>query len=394
MYRHINIIVSIFASALISHSVCAQDISSVLRSVEQNNVGLQSLRQENEAAQLETKMQNNLGDPSVEYSPFWAKGTDGVASSELVVSYGFEFPTVYASRGKAGKLQRSALEQQYLVARRNVLLQAKDLCIDIISISRRLSLLERRLDNADAMMELFQTRFDNGDASAIELNKIKMERMETAAQVSRVKSELETARLSLQAMNGNFPVDFSIMEYPAGMPVPEFEAFRDSLLADELEIKASEAELQAAEQEIKVNNQNWLPELQVGYRRNTALRDASNGFIVGASFPIFSNRHKSRIAKARHTASRLQLDDARIQAESRIRAKYDEMLTLRQTIDAYDRNLMEETLDMLRRAVEAGQISVIEYYTEADSVYSSLLSLSETENQYHKLIADIYRNSL
>ena len=55
---------------------------------------------------------------------------------------------------------------------------------------------------------------------------------------------------------------------------------------------------------------------------------------------------------------------------------------------------MEETLDMLHRAVEAGQISVIEYYTEADSVYSSLLSLSETENRYHKLIADIYRNSL
>ena len=292
----------------------------------------------------------------------------------------------YTDKGYSGKnTDRPKFQELVRDIKRGLI--AKVIVYKLDRISRSI------LDFAN-MMELFQTRFDNGDASAIELNKIKMERMETAAQVSRVKSELETARLSLQAMNGNFPVDFSIMEYPAEMPVPEFEAFRDSLLADELEIKASEAELQAAEQEIKVNNQNWLPELQVGYRRNTALREASNGFIVGASFPIFSNRHKSRIAKARHTASRLQLDDARIQAESRIRAKYDEMLTLRQTIDAYDRNLMEETLDMLRRAVEAGQISVIEYYTEADSVYSSLLSLSETENQYHKLLADISRNSL
>ena len=89
-------------------SVQAQQMEEILQSVAQNNVELQARQQELEAAGLEIRMQNSLEDPSVEYSPFFRKGESGMTSSELVVKQGFDFPTVYAARGKAGKLQRSA----------------------------------------------------------------------------------------------------------------------------------------------------------------------------------------------------------------------------------------------------------------------------------------------
>ena len=394
MYRHINIIISATVLAFISYSAAAQDMESVLESIERNNVQLQSLRAANDAAKLETKMQNNLGDPSIEYSPFWAKGTDGISSSELVVSYGFDFPTQYVSRSRAGKLQRSAIDGQYQVERRNVLLQAKKLCLDIVFLSRKRELLSDRLGNADELLSVFSRRFSEGDASAIELNKIRMEKMDVAAALVQVETDLQTAMESLRAMNGGRPVQFDAMEYPRTMPVTDFETFRDTLMAAELELKASEADVRAAEQEIRVNRQNWLPQLQVGYRRNTALSEASNGFIVGASFPLFSNRYKSRIANARHTASQYRFNQVQIETEARIRTEYDEMMRLQEALGIYDVALMEETLEMLGKAVEAGQLSVIEYYTEADSIYSKLLSLSEMENTYQKLIADIYRNSL
>ncbi len=386
--------VSAAVLAFISYSAGAQDMESVLESVERNNVQLQSLRAANDAAKLETKMQNNLGDPSIEYSPFWAKGTDGISSSELVVSYGFDFPMQYVSRSRAGKLQRYAIDGQYQVERRNVLLQAKKLCLDIVFLSRKRELLSDRLGNADELLSVFNRRFSEGDASAIELNKIRMEKMDVAAALVQVETDLQTAMASLRTMNGGLPVQFDAMEYPRTMPVTDFETFRDTLMAAELELKASEADVRAAEQEIRVNRQNWLPQLQVGYRRNTALSEASNGFIVGASFPLFSNRYKSRIANARHTASQYRFNQVQIETEARIRTEYDEMMRLQEALGIYDVALMEETLEMLGKAVEAGQLSVIEYYTEADSIYSKLLSLSEMENTYQKLIADIYRNSL
>ena len=93
-------------------SVQAQKIEEVLQSVEQNNKELQAVFHSTEAAKMEVQTQNNLEDPSVEYSPFFAKGIDGMASSELVVTQGFDFPTLYAARNRSGKLQKDVLDRQ------------------------------------------------------------------------------------------------------------------------------------------------------------------------------------------------------------------------------------------------------------------------------------------
>lgn len=75
-------------------SAKAQDINSVLKSVEQNNMELKALLKGNEAADIENKSQNTLEDLSIEYSPFFQSETSGIASSELVITQGFDFPTL------------------------------------------------------------------------------------------------------------------------------------------------------------------------------------------------------------------------------------------------------------------------------------------------------------
>ena len=49
---------------------------------------------------------------------------------------------------------------------------------------------------------------------------------------------------------------------------------------------------------------------------------------------------------------------------------------------------------LLRLESMAGQLSVIEYYTEADAVYRNLQAYMEVENQYQKLIAALYKHRL
>ena len=82
-----KIVLTVLVSGLF---VCAraQDIESILQQVEQNNKELQAIRRGNEVSELEIRGRNTLEDPSVEYSPFYVKGNDGMASSELVVSPG------------------------------------------------------------------------------------------------------------------------------------------------------------------------------------------------------------------------------------------------------------------------------------------------------------------
>ena len=94
---------SVIAS-LILLPVQAQTIDDVLRQVEQNNKELQAQTHATLASKLEVQAENNLEDPSVEYSPFYTRGITGMSSSELVVTQGFDFPTLYGARRKSGKV--------------------------------------------------------------------------------------------------------------------------------------------------------------------------------------------------------------------------------------------------------------------------------------------------
>lgn len=61
--------------------VKAQAIDEVLRNIERNNKELQASAKDAEAARMEVQTQNNLEDPSVEYSPFYTKGISGMSLS-------------------------------------------------------------------------------------------------------------------------------------------------------------------------------------------------------------------------------------------------------------------------------------------------------------------------
>ena len=372
-----------------------ESIDSVLAAVERNNLELRALQQSNEASRLEIQSQNNLQqDLSVSYSPFFTRGYDGVSSSELVVSMGFDFPSQYVSRGKSGKLQTQALDMQYALQRRDILLQAQLLCLDLVRINQEKELLDTRMANADELLALMEKRFAEGGANIIEVNKVKMERMNVRTLAAQNEAARQNARQSLRAMNGNIPVELLAAEYPAVSDIVDYDEFYAEVMATDAGILSAEASVDAAAQEIKVNRQNWLPKFEVGYRRNTAMTEASHGFLVGASLPIFSSRNKTKIAEARHTAAQSELENARLQAETQLQSRYNELQQIRSAVQTYDVPLMHSTLDALKSAVLAGQMSVIDYYVEADNVYGNLSTYLSLENQYRKLLAEAYRNRL
>ena len=191
--------------------------------------------------------------------------------------------------------------------------------------------------NADELLALMEKRFSEGGANVIEVNKVKMERMNVrtlaaqneAARQNTLQTLREAARQNtlqtLRAMNGNIPVELLAAEYPEVAEVVNYDEFYAEVMATDAGILSAEASVDAAAQEIKVNRQNWLPKFEVGYRRNTAMKEASNGFLVGASLPIFSSRNKTKIAEARHTAAQSELENARLQAETQLQSRYNEL---------------------------------------------------------------------
>ncbi|WP_418878573.1 TolC family protein [Xylanibacter rarus] len=374
-------------------SAKAQDINAVLKSVEQNNMELKALLKGNEAADIENKSQNTLEDLSIEYSPFFQSETSGIASSELVITQGFDFPTLYGARKKAGKLQRNVLDMQYQTARRDILVNAKKLCLDIINYNKQKQLLQERRKNADELLAMFELKFKNGDATSLELNKIKLDRMNLETELVQADTKHANAMQQLQALNGGQPIEVNMTEYPQA-PADDEVTMYEKAVATDWTVRTAQASVLAAEQDVKVNKQSWIPKFEIGYRRNTEGDNASNGFLIGGSIPLFSSKNKVKIAKARQTEAVMQHANARINAENSARTMINQMKQLKASADAYDVPLMRQTLKLLRTAVENGEISVTEYYVEADNIYKNMITYMDIERQYQDALTEIYKNEL
>ena len=111
----------------------------------------------------------------------------------------------------------------------------------------------------------------------------------------------------LLAMNGNQPLEFDETSYPNVPPVADYNTLYDEVIASDVALQTADAQVRAAEKEVSVNKQNWLPSIEVGYRRNTSMGEKSNGFLIGGSLPLFSNRKKLKIARAQASSARMQL---------------------------------------------------------------------------------------
>lgn len=392
--KKLNTFLAVGALLVSLGEVKAQAIDEVLRNIERNNKELQASAKDAEAARMEVQTQNNLEDPSVEYSPFYTKGISGMSSSELVVSQSFDFPTLYAARHSSGKLQKEVVDRQYQVERRELLLSAKNLCLDLIMLNKQQAMLSLRKKNAGDLLTLFDERLKQGDAGVLDINKIKMELMNVQTEVAQNNAAHRTALQKLLAMNGNLPIEFSASEYPQAKAPAYYNELYDEMVATDATLQMADASARAAEKNVSVQRQNWLPKLEVGYRRNTSIDEKSNGFLIGGSLPLFSNRKKNKIARAQAVSARLRLDDVRLQTEADVQSRYNELRQLDEAMRAYDVTLMTNTLSLLKEAVTEGQISVIDYYTEADNVYNKLMAYYEVENRYQKLLAEIYKNRL
>ena len=372
----------------------AQSIDHVLQSIEQNNKELQSALQLTQAQKMENRTANNLPDPTVSYSSFYKNGAGPGHGTEFVASQGFDFPTQYITRNRQADLANEALSKEQLAIRRDILLKAKTLCLDLILLNQEKALMDIRKQNADELEALYAQRLEAGDANILEVNKIKMERMNVQTEVAQNHASHRNALQALLAMNGNMPLEFAETQYPEVKEILDFNTLRDEVIASDLDLQALSFATKAAEKQVSVNKQDWLPKLEAGFRRNTDTEMSMNGFVVGGSIPLFSNRKKVQIAKAQAISAQLMQEEAQLQVENNLMGLYNEMTQLKEAMNAYDVPLLHRSLDLLKQALKEGQISLIEYFVEAESVYKNLQARMQLENQYQKVMALIYKNEL
>lgn len=381
--------------AFSTYSIALSDnIGDVLKQVASNNLTLQALVHDNQADVLDIKASNSIGGPSVEYSPFFTKGYSGVAESELVVSQEIDFPTKYAARNKQAKMQNIVGEQLLIKQRRDILLQAQLLCIDLIRLNQTLSMLHERLANSETLLQMYQKRMDSGDANALELNKVKLDCMEVRTLVNEAQGERTSLLQQLRQLNGGKPIDVIDTVLPEYPQITNFESYRALALASDADVAVAQTALRAADMNLKLQKNEWLPNISFGYRRNTEQGEGINGFLVGVSFPLYSNSNNVKAARQRRESAELQVMQAQNEAEASMRTNYEQLQGLQQVIDHSDVKLLQESLTLFAKALQHGEITALVYYVEINSIYEKLQRHIDLHCQSVKLLAELHKAEL
>ena len=369
-------------------------IGNVLKQIAQNNLTLKALHHDNEAEVLDIKAANAPDGLSVEYSPFFRSGYSGVAQSELVVSQEIQFPTKYADRNKQANLQKAVGGKVYEKNRRDILLEAQLLCVDVIRLNKTLAMLEQRLKNSEALRQMYEKRMEAGDANILEVNKVKLDCMEVQTLVSEAQNERMLLLQQLAELNGGKPVTIDDVEIPKFQPITDFESYKALALASDADIQMAETMLQSADMNVKMQKREWLPNISFGYRRNTEQKEAVNGVLVGVSFPLYSNSKNIRAARERRQSAQLQVEQARSTAESQLRSGYQQLVGLQQVLDHSDVKMMQESIELFSKALQQGEINALEYYTEVNSIYEKLQRHIDVHTQSAKLLAALHKSEL
>lgn len=369
-------------------------VDDVLKQIAQNNLTLRALQHDNEADVLDIKAENSLDGLSVEYSPFFRSGYSGVAESELVVSQEIQFPTKYADRNKQAMMQKSVGGKMYEKNRRDILLEAEQLCLDIIRLNMTMTMLDQRLKNSETLHQMYDKRMAAGDANILEVNKVKLDCMEVQTMVSEAQNERMLLLQQLQQLNGGKPVTIDSEKFPEFQPIKDFESYKALYLASDADIQMAETMLKSADMNVKMQKREWLPNISFGYRRNTEQKEGVNGIMVGVSFPLYSNSKRIKAARERRQSAELQVEQARKDAESQLQSGYQQLVGLQQVLDHSDVKMMQESIVLFSKALQHGEINALDYYTEVNSIYEKLQRHIDIHCQSAKLHAVLHKNEL
>ena len=370
-------------------------INELLRSVETHNTELKAFSQRMQAQKTENKLSNNLPDPTVSYSHLWGADNSSETIGELIVSQSMDFPTLYHTRRQLNRQKNAMADHEYQLKRREILLKAQEIGFDIILLREEQLLLKERHQNASELAILYQQRIESGDANVIELNKVKLELLNAKTEASINETNLKKKEEELIILNGNTPFQTEQLTYPAIVLPTDYAEIKDDVLNGELVLAALEQESRVGHNLLKVAQESWLPKLEIGYRRNTESGAPFNGFVVGFSVPLFENKGKVKMARQQLLSTELSKELVKSEAAYNALQNFREAQKTKLLMDEYA-SLFKEHSDLLilKEALKSGQISLIEYFSEAAIIYQSQLNYLQLENKYHKTVANLFKNKL
>ena len=366
------------------------NIDKVLATIEENNTTLKSLRESAEAQKLENKTGIYLQNPEVGYTYLWGRPAEMGNETDFSVTQSFDIPTITGMKSRMAGDKNNLVEWQYRADRMNILLEAKLYCIDLIYYNALKRELDLRLRHAETMEAGYRERLNKGDANKLDYNKVKLNLSAVQGEISRVDVERNALTEQLKRLNGGNDIvlgddRFDTIEFPLS-----FESWYGTAEQMNPVLGYVKQEIEVSKKEVSLSKAMSLPTFSAGYASEKMVGERSQGISLGISIPLWENKNRVKQAKAAVRAAEMKEADSKHQFYGHLQILFNRALGLKGTSDTYRQSLeTANSSDLLRKAVDAGEISLLDYIVEIGLYYDTVNQALEAERDYQKAFAEL-----
>ena len=364
--------------------------SSILQEIEANSSTLGALREEMEADKLANRTGIYLANPEVEFAYLWGNPTTIGNRTNLSVMQSFDFPSAYGHKSDLSKLKNENAELNYRSERMSLLLSAKEICVELVYYNALWAEYNTRLKNAEMIADSYQSRLEAGDVGILESNKAKLNLITVKNEAARLNIEREALLAELKRLNGGKELSFTYGQYPLSTLPTNFESWYASAEEKNPALSYIKGEIEISKRQVALNRAMSLPKISAGYMSEALTHEKFQGVVVGISIPLWENKNTVKEAQARVKASELIMYDGKIGFYNKLQNLYMKAselnrnaLEYRSALSLYSNNAL------LKKALDGGEISLLEYLLELEYYYDAVEKMLEAERDYELSFAEL-----
>ena len=314
-----------------------------------------------------------------------------------------------------GRIRRSteAARAQLLAAeegRRTVILTLVSAVassyLNLLSLDRQLEIAIRTLETRGESVDLFQTKYEGGVVSALEVAQIRSEYEQAAVRIPSLERQIALQENNISVLLGSNPGAI-----PRGKTIDELappqvpEGMPSELLARRPDIQRAEQDLIAANAQIGVARSQYFPTISLsglfGYA-STELSDLLQGsseiWGIGADAlgPIFTGGSISGQVRATEAVQRQALVGYAQTVQTAFREVDDALISsvkFREELTAQGRRV-DALQDYARYAqirYDEGQVSYIEVLDSERRLFDAELLHAQSKNDVHASLVGLYK---
>ena len=146
--------------------------------------------------------------------------------------------------------------------------------------------------------------------------------------------------------------------------------------------------------QVSVARQGWIPKFELGYKQSYEEGDMFYGFAVGISLPLFKTHSEVKAERARALSQAWQTEEVAVQRSSEALQLYREVTALQSALQDYSLLAKQDNRTLLMKALQSGQISLLEYMTDMAQLNAIDEDRLLIEYQYYSKLSELDRYNL